>query len=136
MTTPTIPTTPLRDQLVAQAHSLPALVSAAQIEDPALARQLTPKLLLLSRSPPGVLLAFVLSWALGRYGLRLDATAVDLLVGFTVLLSSYVFRYITASPIQGVFRLSKPRRKSDPGDDGAPHGLAPQMLLGALSSGL
>jgi hypothetical protein len=82
---------------------IPQLLAMAEATDPALA----PKLLLASRSPPGVFAVALLTWLVARYGLQLDPTVVDAGAGVAVLLAGYAFRSITKRPIAaGIFSLT------------------------------
>lgn len=99
----TAPAPTVRDQVVADAKSLPDLIAKAQAVDPALAAQLTAKPLLASKSPIGTLIAGVVAWLAGRYGLGWDQSTCDLVAGCAVLLGGYGMRYVTASPIAGIF---------------------------------
>ena len=108
-TTPPAPTpaeaatATVRDRVVADARSLPDLIEKAKTADPALAEQLTAKPLLASKSPVGTLIAGVVAWAAGRYGLGWDQTTCDLVAGCAVLLGGYGMRYVTTGPIAGIF---------------------------------
>jgi hypothetical protein len=93
-----------RDLLIADAQSAADLVAKAAIADPALAAALTPKVLLLSRSPVGVLAAGVIVWLAAKFGLNLDPTTVDVASAGGVLLAGYAMRYITKAPIEGVVK--------------------------------
>lgn len=104
----TAPTTP-RDQLVADAKSLPDLIAKAQAVDPALASQLTPKALAASKTPWGVVAGYAVTWLVSHYGLGWDADTCALVAGVAVLLGSYAMRYVTSSPIGGWFKA-----KADP----------------------
>lgn len=108
--TPTVAPTPaeaatasVRNDLVAASKDLPDLIAKAQVADPALAAQLTAKPLIASKTPIGTLVAGVVAWAAGRYGLGWDQTTCDLVAGCAVLLGGYGMRYISSSPIAGIF---------------------------------
>jgi hypothetical protein len=100
----TAPAGDARDRLVASAKSMAELMAAAKAADPALAAQLTPKILVLTRSPPGVLLVGVLTWAGAKYGLQLDPALVDALAAAGVLIGGYAFRYLTAGPVGSIVK--------------------------------
>jgi hypothetical protein len=91
-----------KDRLIADAKSLPDLIAKAQLVDPAFATSLTAKPLLASRSPAGTLLAGVVAWLAGRYGLGWDDMTCNLVAGVGVLLGGYAMRSITSSPIKGI----------------------------------
>ena len=106
-----------RDQLVASARSVPDLIAKAQAIDPALAAQLTAKPLIASKTPVGVLVGMVIGWGLAKYGLACAAGSIatncwtsddiNLAAGVATMaggvIASYVMRYITSSPIAGIF---------------------------------
>lgn len=96
--------TDTRDRLIADAKSLPDLVAKAQRFDPALAQQLTGKVLLASKTPWGVLVSGAVGWAVSRYGLGWDGATTDLVAGAAVVLGAYAMRKISSGPITGLFR--------------------------------
>ena len=99
----TAPAPTVRDQVIADAKSLPDLIAKAQANDPALAAQLTGKSLLASKSPIGTLAAGVVTWLAGRYGLGWDDMTCNLVAGAAVLIGGYAMRYVTSGPIAGIF---------------------------------
>ena len=82
-----------------QARRLPVILAELEQVSPDLARQLTAKPLLASKTPWGTLLAGVVAWASAKYGLGLDADATNLVAGLGVLAGSYAMRSITKRPI-------------------------------------
>lgn len=92
-----------RNSLVAGAQSVPELIAKASVIDPAFAKQLTAKPLYLSKTPAGTLLAGAIGWVAAKYGFGWDQGTTDLVAGFCLLAGGYVMRYITASPIAGIF---------------------------------
>lgn len=106
-----------RDKLVAVSQSVPDLIAKAKAVDPALAAQLTAKPLAASKTPWGTVAASGISWALAKYGLSCSAGAVatncwtpddiNLAAGIAAMVGafvgSYVMRYISSSPIAGIF---------------------------------
>lgn len=92
----------LRDQLIANANSLPDLIAHAEVLDPALAQQLTGKSLFASRSAPAILIASLITWGATKYGLNFDATTVDLLTMAVGTIVAYAMRWITRAPITGL----------------------------------
>ena len=88
---------------VAAAKDLPDLVNKLQVVDPALAQQIEGKALAASTTPIGTFLVPALVWLAARYGLGWDATMCSWIAGGLVLIGTYVMRYITTSPIAGIF---------------------------------
>lgn len=102
-----ISTAPIRDQIVADAKSLPDLITKAQAYDPALAKQLVAKPLIASKTFWGVTITTLLTPIVARYGLGWDQNTVELVSGAVVVLVTAIMRYITASPISGVVSTPK-----------------------------
>lgn len=94
----------VRDQIIADAKSLPDLINTAKSVDPQLAASLTPKALLASKSPAGTLASGIVAWLVPRYGLGWDQATCDLVAGAAVLAGGYAMRYITTSPISGILK--------------------------------
>lgn len=105
---------PSRDQIISQANSLPDLVSKAQAFDPAVAAALTPKALIASKTPIGIMVTYGVTWLASKYALDWDPNFCALAAGLGVLAASYVMRYVTTSPIAGIFK-AKPLTPA-PGD--------------------
>jgi hypothetical protein len=112
-------TTPAdRDQIIADAKSLPDLIAKAQAADPDLAAQLIPKSLVYSKTPYGTLIVSGVSWLAAKYGLACAAGAVatncwtpdtvNLVAGFAAMagafIGSAIMRYIIKSPIGGILK--------------------------------
>ena len=102
MSASTSPAPTVRDQVIADAKSLPDLIAKAQTVDPALAEQLTAKSLAASKTPWGTLASGIIGWLVAHYGLGWDSATCDLVAGGAVLLGSYAMRYVTKSPIGGI----------------------------------
>ena len=95
----TVPVT----QAIAAAKDLPDLVNKLQMADPALAQQLEGKTLASSTTPIGTFIVPAVVWASAHWGLGWDATLCSMIAGALVLVGTYVMRYITTSPIAGIF---------------------------------
>lgn len=89
--------------VIAAAQDVPQLVAGLETVDPAMADAIKGKALLASKTPWGVLLAGVASWAVSHYGLGWNATTTDMMAGAGVLLGSYLMRYISPARITGIF---------------------------------
>ncbi len=92
--------TPAINALVNRARSLPELLASLP---PGLAAYFTTKPLILSRSPPAVLLATGIAWVSTRYGLGWDDKMDALIAGTVLLAVGYLMRLISKQPIAGVF---------------------------------
>lgn len=117
--TPAIPagSATIRDLVIADARSLPDLIAKAEVDDPELAKQLTAKPLIASKSPAGVVVCALISWLATRYGLSCSVTSdpatcwtpdtINLVGGVATLVGAavgaYIMRFITAGPIKGIF---------------------------------
>jgi hypothetical protein len=97
------PITPAgRDRLIAEARTLPGLIAAAQVSDPALAEQLTGKALVYSRTVWGTPIVMVVSWAASRYALGWDPATCSAVAGALTWAAVIALRAITKAPISGV----------------------------------
>src|SRR5581483_899173 len=94
---------PVVNAAVADAKSLPELVTKLNTVDPALAQSIEGKALVASRTPWGVVIGFGVAWAASKYGLGWDADLCALVSGVAVLAAGYVMRLVTAGPIRGWF---------------------------------
>lgn len=93
--------TPMVNAAIARARSLPELIASLP---PSMAVQLETKPLLLSRSPPAVLLATGIAWVSTKYGLGWDDTLDSLIAGGVLLLVGYLMRMVTRQPTAGIVR--------------------------------
>lgn len=98
----------LTDEAVAGAKSLPELIDRAQMADPALAKALTGKALIASKTPAGVLLGTGFAYLATKYGLGWDQGLCELVAGGALLAASYVMRYVTAGRITGILTKAVP----------------------------
>lgn len=96
------------DKAVADSKSLDALKANLQPVDPSLAQQLIGKALIASRTPWGILVAYIISWVASRYGLGLDADMTSVLSGVIILAASYGMRYVTKAPITSLVKTPTP----------------------------
>ena len=110
--------TPIRDQIIAGAKSAPELLAVAQIVDPAMAASLTPKALIASKTPWGTLACSAIGWLVTKYGMACTSAVatkcwtpedVNLAAGLVAMLGavvgSYLMRFVSSSPIAGVFKV-------------------------------
>lgn len=104
----TSPAPTLRDQLVADARSVPDLIAKAKDLDPTLAEQLTGKALVASKTPWGVLVAGIVGWGVAHWGLGWSSDTTDLVAGAAVVVGAYAMRWITRAPITGIVKGSTP----------------------------
>jgi hypothetical protein len=93
---------PLRDQVIKDAQSMPDLIAKAKVLDPDLATQLTSKALIASKTVWGNAAVLVVSWLVTRYGIGWSADTCALIAGLLVMAATAVFRSITTQPIGGV----------------------------------
>lgn len=91
-----------RDQIIKEAQSLPDLISRAELADPDLAKQLTSKALIYSKSIWGNAIALIVSWMVTRYGIGWGADTCALVTGLIVMGVTSVMRSVTSQPIDGV----------------------------------
>ena len=102
----TISATPAVNFAVAEAKSLPMLITNLEAIDPDLVKQLETKPLIASRTPWGVALASLIGMAAAHYGIGLDTNIDALLSGALVLLftlaGSYLMRRVTKQPVAGI----------------------------------
>lgn len=94
----------MTDKIVADAKSLPDLIAKAQQADPELAQQLTGKALLASKTVWGVPLTMIVSAVVTRYGLGWDASTCGIVSGALVMVATVALRWVTSSPISGIFK--------------------------------
>lgn len=93
---------PSRDQMIADAKSVADLMDKAQTFDPQLAKQLTAKPLLASKSVWGMALTALLTPLITSWGFGWDEGTVELVSGIIVVLVAAALRSITAGPISGI----------------------------------
>lgn len=95
-----------RDQLIKDAQSLPDLIARAEVLDPDLAKSLTSKALIYSKSIWGNAIALIVSWIVTRYGLGWDDNTCALVTGLIVMGVTGAMRYVTSQPIDGLLKKS------------------------------
>lgn len=98
------------DRIIADAKSLPDLVSRATAADPQLAQSLTAKALVQSKTVWGTAAMMVLSWAVGRYGLGWSPDFCALVAGLLTMGATAALRAVTRSPIGGILKAPKPQQ--------------------------
>lgn len=89
--------------IVRRAQSIPDLIAAAREFDPTLAKALTDKALIASKSTWGPAIGAGVAWVVSKYGLGWDADTSAAVSGGIVLIVSAVIRSVTSGPISGVF---------------------------------
>lgn len=87
---------PLRDQIIADAQSLPDLIARAQTMDPTLARALKGQATILSATPAGALIGGAIGMLVSQYGLGWDANTVNLISGLALLAGGYFAHWVQA----------------------------------------
>ena len=92
-----------RDKIIADAQSLPDLIASAEAYDPILAKTLTGKALVASKSVWGPVVGAGVTWIVTKYGIGWDANLCAEVSGAIVLIVSAVIRSVTAGPIVGIF---------------------------------
>ena len=127
--TDTAPAPTVRDQVIAEARSLPDLLAKAQTVDPALVQQLTAKSLVASKTPYGTIAFTAVAWLATHYGLACPVNiatqgatsgtiavvqgcwtpdTINMLSGLAAVVGagvgSAIMRCITKSPIGGFFK--------------------------------
>lgn len=117
-TTTSTPTPAATSAAITAARDLPTLINNLQSANPQLAAQLVPQALAASRTPWGTIVGTGVGWAVAHYGLACSVasaavancwsqdtinimTGVGVIVG--TLVGSYIMRYISVSPIKGLF---------------------------------
>jgi hypothetical protein len=90
------------DEAVAEARSLPDLINRLEQLDPALALQLTGKALIYAKTPWGALASGIIGFLVAHYSLGFDPATTNFVAGLSVLVGSYIMRYITSVPITGI----------------------------------
>jgi hypothetical protein len=88
---------------ISAARDLPDLVNKLQAADPQLAEQLEGKSLVASKTPLGTFVVPAVVWVSAHYALGWDATTCSMIAGALVLIGTYAMRYVTTSPIAGLF---------------------------------
>lgn len=91
-----------RNQIIKEAQSLPDLIRRAETADPELAKSLTSKALIYSKSVWGNAIALIVSWMVTKYGLGWDGDTCALVTGLIVMGVTVGLRMVTSQPIDGV----------------------------------
>lgn len=91
-----------RDQIIKDAQSAPDLIEKAKMLDPALAKALTGKALVASKSVWGNAAALIVSWMVTRYGLQWDDDTCALVTGLITMAVTIGVRALTSQPIDSV----------------------------------
>ena len=94
----------IRDQVIAEARSLPDLIAKAKNFDPVLADQLTTKAAIGSKSLWGGLVTFGVTWAVAKWGLGLDANTCALVSGLISYGIGFIVRRFTDPRTTGFFK--------------------------------
>jgi len=89
---------------VRYAASFSDLVRNWERVDPDLAEALKGKPLILSKTPWGVIVCYILGLALGHFGIEMSDAGTQVLAGVFVLIGSYAMRYITTARINGIVK--------------------------------
>ena len=90
------------DEAVAYAREVPELIENLKAVNPAFAEQITGKALIASKSPWGTLLAGIIAWGAGRYGLGWPPEVCTMLAGLGVLVGAYLMRFVSGTRITGI----------------------------------
>ena len=98
---------PSRDQIIADSKSAADLFDRAATYDPELAKQLTVKPLLASKTVWGMAVTAIITPVVAHYGLGLDQGTVELISGVVVVVVAAGLRSITAGAISGVTKVPK-----------------------------
>jgi hypothetical protein len=93
---------------VADAKSLPQLITTLQTVSPALAQQLTGKSALLSKTPWGTTLITLIAYASSRFGLGWDQDTCALVALLAVFIGSAIMRLFTKAPITSILPAATP----------------------------
>lgn len=92
----------LRNELIAQANSLPHLIDLAEKSDPQLAESLTSKSLIGSKSVWAPAATWLVTQAVGYFGLGWDASTSAMVSSLLAWVAVVITRYFTRAPIGGV----------------------------------
>lgn len=74
-----------RDQIIADAKTLPGLIAAAQASDPALADAILGRATSATKTQGGAAVAGVVTWIAARYGFGWDAGTDEIVAGLITL---------------------------------------------------
>ena len=99
-----VASTPGRDQLVQDSHTLQGFINGAKQSDPELWHRLSDKPLAMSRTVWGSFLSMVVSWAVTRYGLDLDSDTCAVISGAIVLAVTGVIRRYSVGGVSGILK--------------------------------
>jgi hypothetical protein len=96
-------TNPTRDKIIADAKSLPELVTQAKLYDPQLADALTGRALVASKTVWGNFITTGVTWVATKYGFGWDPNTCALVSGVVLLATSAILRTFSNGPITGLF---------------------------------
>lgn len=94
----------LETSAIKAAQDLPDLLAKLQAVDSPLADQITGKSLVASKTPVVTLLVTGIAWVSAKYGLGWDESTDTAIAGAALLVASYVMRFISTTPITGLFK--------------------------------
>lgn len=94
MSTTTTPPVSVRDQLFAQAKSLPDYLAMAESADPTMAAAVKGEAQAASATPPGALISAGLAWLAAHYGLGWGVAFDDTAAGLTIVLGGYLTHWV------------------------------------------
>jgi hypothetical protein len=89
-----VPSSSIRDQVIAGAKSAPDLIHRAEASDPALAKVLLAKGATSLKTPLGGALTLVVTWAVTHYGLGWDQDTVNMVSGMAALCVGYLIHLL------------------------------------------
>ena len=93
----------IRDQVIADARSLPDLIAKASTLDPQLAQQLTTKSAVASASLWGTVISLIVTWAVTKWGLGWNGDTCALVSGVLSMGVNAIVRRITDPRVTGIF---------------------------------
>jgi hypothetical protein len=102
----TAPSPTVRDQVIAEARSLPDLIAKAQTADPQLAAQLSTKAAVASKTMWGTVASLVVSWAVTKWSLGWDPNTCALVSGVIAMGVGAVVRRFTDPRVTGFLKAS------------------------------
>ena len=102
----TSPSPTVRDQMIAEAKSLPDLISKAKTVDPQLAAQLTTKAAIASKTMWGSVASLIVSWVVTKWSLGWDPNTCALVSGIIAMGVGAVVRRITDPRVTGFLKAS------------------------------